>query len=464
MKRILSRILCSFLFAGSAFAGYNVSTTPAEFQASNEVLQAGIDSVAVLTTLNTTDIDRNENNIFINAFRVAVNGSLSAYNMVDGFVDDYQDEVGIATGEGANFFFDAGVNGYQFLDASGNFTTNLVLLLKCDENAANTTVVDSSGQGNNGVSIRNTSLMNATGKVGDGFDLVSASLDDVTITALGQDFHKGFGTTSVTYSYWVAWDNWTATDNVFHRSQRNASPQPMTIAGHYQTAVVTMRMADDNNDQVNLTPTEPLSFINGSFHHIIYEWDASTKTLTIYMDGVQVITGINASVDDFANWEASQGTTFGARNRNGNKSLHGDGIIDAIYVWSRAITATERIGLFNLGAGTESTTYSVGGPLEMRSVASTFTATTEPTEVRLVFLMEPENSFTLNTDFEAFASKDDGSTWDKLVIVDEGVFSGDIRIFSATNLLTSAGTAMRYKYETQNGAGGFIFGSALLWK
>jgi hypothetical protein len=49
-----------------------------------------------------TAVQKNEDNIMINAFRIAVNGSLSQFNMIDGIVDEYEDESGIDTVNSTN--------------------------------------------------------------------------------------------------------------------------------------------------------------------------------------------------------------------------------------------------------------------------------------------------------------------------------------------------------------------------
>ena len=36
-------------------------------------------------------------NIMLNAFYVAINGSLSVHNMIDGVIDEYEDESGVDT-------------------------------------------------------------------------------------------------------------------------------------------------------------------------------------------------------------------------------------------------------------------------------------------------------------------------------------------------------------------------------
>ena len=75
------------------------------FNLSNSTLTLPASAVFDDTNLKT--------NIAINAFNIAVNGGLSLQNMVDGTVDEFTDETGIATGSTTNSY-----------NASGNYYTN----------------------------------------------------------------------------------------------------------------------------------------------------------------------------------------------------------------------------------------------------------------------------------------------------------------------------------------------------
>ena len=61
---------------------------------------------SILTGIQTTD-DVARTNIVLNAFRIAVNGGLSVQNMVDGVVDEFEDETGVDTGASTNETHDA---------------------------------------------------------------------------------------------------------------------------------------------------------------------------------------------------------------------------------------------------------------------------------------------------------------------------------------------------------------------
>jgi len=57
--------------------------------------------------------DRIEQNIMLNFFKDAVRDSLSIYNLVDGFIDEYEDESGIDTEESINEDYSTGSDYYQ---------------------------------------------------------------------------------------------------------------------------------------------------------------------------------------------------------------------------------------------------------------------------------------------------------------------------------------------------------------
>jgi hypothetical protein len=57
--------------------------------------------------------DRNETNIGLLAFKIAVNEGLTIYNLVDGVVDEFNDQSGISTPQSPNAFYDATCDYYS---------------------------------------------------------------------------------------------------------------------------------------------------------------------------------------------------------------------------------------------------------------------------------------------------------------------------------------------------------------
>ena len=107
-----------------------------------------------------------------------------------------------------------------------------------------------------------------------------------------------------------------------------------------------------------------------------------------------------------------------------------------------------------------------GLAVNMTLISENFTAETAPTESSAVFLHQPVDSVTLNTDILGYISRDAGTTWTQGTIVDAGSFD------STTNILTMnavdissqpSGTSMKYKLVTANAKEQRIHGAWLAW-
>jgi hypothetical protein len=61
----------------------------------------------------STDTSNISDNISLNAFRIAVNGSLAVFAMIDGIVDEFESEAGVDTGGSANEKYDASGDFYE---------------------------------------------------------------------------------------------------------------------------------------------------------------------------------------------------------------------------------------------------------------------------------------------------------------------------------------------------------------
>ena len=78
------------------------------------------DDFTIKKVSNTLKIaDRIELNTMLNAFRIAINGSLSQFNMVDGITDEYEDESGIDTVNSLNEDYDSSNDLYEPTTVAG---------------------------------------------------------------------------------------------------------------------------------------------------------------------------------------------------------------------------------------------------------------------------------------------------------------------------------------------------------
>lgn len=66
-----------------------------------------------------------QDNLITLAFNQAIDSSKSLFNLVDGFVDEYEDETGVDTGNSTNLNYDSGDDFYEANSASISNTTFL---------------------------------------------------------------------------------------------------------------------------------------------------------------------------------------------------------------------------------------------------------------------------------------------------------------------------------------------------
>ena len=88
-------------------------------------------------------------------------------------------------------------------------------------------------------------------------------------------------------------------------------------------------------------------------------------------------------------------------------------------------------------------------------ISTSNTATTAPTTGDLVMLIDdPYTASTINTDIKGYASRDGGSGWDQVTLIDQGTWgSTSKKILSAHDVAFSnsaSGTDMKYKLEWAN--------------
>jgi len=75
------------------------------------------------------------NNILMNSFKIAINGSLIKYNMIDGIVDKFEDESGVDTTDSLNEDYDSDNNLYSPIDSDG--IQNMTLVSESTEAESN---------------------------------------------------------------------------------------------------------------------------------------------------------------------------------------------------------------------------------------------------------------------------------------------------------------------------------------
>ena len=103
-------------------------------------------------------------------------------------------------------------------------------------------------------------------------------------------------------------------------------------------------------------------------------------------------------------------------------------------------------------------------PDNLTLVSNAQTAAAEPAEARMILFAEPIDSITLNTDLKGYVTKNGGTNWDQVTLVDEGPYETGKRVYAASVALTGTGTTMKWKATAHNTKSVRLHGAACLWR
>jgi len=212
-------------------------------------------NINVLSKLKAYILDKLQDNIMLNAFRIAINGSLTQFNMIDGIVDEYEDESGIAGQE-----------------------TVLLLHLNGSDQAVST--IDESDSSHiitfNGTAQLDTTIK----KIGTASLLLDGNSDYLTIPD-SDDFN--FGSTDFTIESWIYLNSSTGFQHIF--SAKNAIDGSVDLiqfgldsTGQYLRAVITKSSSQEFNYTGNI------SISQSTWTHVAMVRNGDT--ITFYVDGV----------------------------------------------------------------------------------------------------------------------------------------------------------------------------------
>jgi hypothetical protein len=202
------------------------------------------------------------------------------------------------------------------IDMTGN-----VLLLHMNESSG--TIIDSSGNGNNGT--YNGSGYGAAGRFNTGLDFDGVN-DEIVIP---DDNTLDFGA-EVTAAAWVYLDTLSGWQSFFHKNINTASQQEVYFE---QNNGVLYNYNTINSGTAVLTA--------GQWHHIAYTADATTET--IYVDG-QVVA---SEPVQYAGMSNTYNLYIGGSGGGGEQV---NGRMDEAAMWNRTLTSTEISDLYRRGA------------------------------------------------------------------------------------------------------------------
>ena len=398
-----------------------------------------------------SNVSKNSDNIMTNAFRIAVNGSLSRFNMIDCVVDEFEDETGINTTSSTNESYDSADDYYHPYSAS--VSVSPYAHYKLNDDAANTTVTDDGTGANNGTCDVNTSTISATGKINECFDFNENTIQINSVVS---------GVASDT----------TGTVAMWFESQSGVDKYLLGF-GNSSTNMFGIKFGDSGIKKVTCFtyPASAWSWTSGSvlsdgWHHFAVVQNGTAPKF--YIDGVEDTTALNVSSNPSA-WcddssDALDTTFIGARAFSGGADTKFTGMIDDIrYYQNLTLSATNISAIYNYGSGTEADKPALS-TLNMTLISEQTVAEASPNNARMVILEEDVNPITLNTDIKVYASNDDGSNWHQGTLSDEGDYDTNKRILVADfDISAQSSTDMVYKIETLNNKDCKIHATGLSW-
>jgi hypothetical protein len=416
--------------------------------------------------LGSEHVVKNLDNIFVNAFHIAINGALSIFNMVDGFVDEYEDATGVDATSSLNESYDATNNLYK---STGGVTVPTAFAhYKCNDDAENTTVTDDGTGANNGIAsdgtgTTNTSNLSIVGKINKAFDFAGSPVESIDVSALSADIETD---TSGSICMWVNPDVISGSQYLFSLNDTSSNQDYffffINSSGQLQASIVAV-----GSTLVEANTTTILSV--GTWYHIAVVQDGTE--LKIYINGVSDTLNFTTSVDKGA-WFGDMSAAnidngrIACRDYNGlNPSQQFNGKIeDFRYYQNDALIVDEISALYNEDNGTEAQNP-VDAPDNMTLISETQTAASQPATARLILLEEDVNEITLNTDILGYASRDGGSTWAEITLSKQIDFDSTRQVLAGNADFSSmaSGTSMRYKVVTANNKSLLIHGASLSW-
>jgi len=384
-------------------------------------------------SLSVDDSNLITNDLLI-AFRSAINGSFSIFQMIDGIVDDYQDETGINTGSSINELFESGQDLYHPDRTLAGFDAETKLLLHMDGTDTSTTFTDEIG--NTVTANGNAQIDTAQSKFGGASALFDGSGDYLSIPD-SDDW--SFGSEDFTLEMWLR------PNSVVRQMLLSQG----TIAGNTEwdieidpeAAAPISIVVNESAVTTFLRQTSGDLTLN-DWNHLAFV--RSGSNFFIFVNGISqpITSSVGAGTFSFPNFAAP--LIVGARN---NFTLGYSGHMDEVRI-------SKGIARWTSNFTPSSTPYApaTGEIFDMTLISDIFTADTEPSSSQLILLEEDVDTITLNTDLKAYVSRDGGSTFTQGSLSYDIDFDTNIKVLIANVDLSSqpSGTSMVYKSETLN--------------
>jgi len=225
-------------------------------------------------------------------------------------------------------------------DGTAQRNTNLMRSLighwKMNDNAASTTVTDSTAYGHNGTAQQNTSVLHVDGKI-DGALTFNGTSDYIVVSDTDD---LDIGTSDFSVSFWIKTTT-AATMRLISKRDGNIGYEVYT----YSTDGITFFIGDSASFVTKVSPT---SISDGNWHHVVVTFDRDGDGI-IYIDGqLDVTRDISAQSGSLA---TAMDLYIGRISYS--DSFHFNGDLDDVRIYKKVLSPEEVTQLYNSGIGTE---------------------------------------------------------------------------------------------------------------
>ncbi len=222
-------------------------------------------------------------------------------------------------------------------------TDNLLSYYRFNDNAANTTVTDETGNQNGTASTNTSNLFTASDHLNGAFDLNGSS------EYVDANRNINANTTAHTFTAWINADTLTGTSTLFSNDEDN------TVNRGFQCLILnTGSIGMFTGVTQETSATTPIS--TGTWFHVGFVLDGASTV--IYVNGSSVHNFTEASFHN-----VTKALVIGQRSAT-TAANYFDGRMEAVGEWDRALTGTDMLALYNSGSGFDYP-FSVGTNLQL---------------------------------------------------------------------------------------------------
>lgn len=233
--------------------------------------------------------------------------------------------------------------------SSNTIATGLKADWKMDEASASDPVVDTSGNIGTGTAT-GTSMI--AGHINNARNFVSTNSDFVTIPA---DTDLDMSGSNVTMASWIR------TSSTYGAERLLIEHNVWSNAGTYQLTTPSSTSFKFNFTGAGTVPIATANFADGNWHLLASTFDDTSNNVTLYFDGVAILSG---TVSSTIGSSGSVASYIGAR---AGSSLFFNGDIDESRIYNRALTAAEINDLYNNVSDNSFSTLTISGNFTLTS-------------------------------------------------------------------------------------------------